>query len=84
MKATIKIELRKDYANQKRKTSCLFALHCYANFKFLIGLTVDKEMISKNPYDKFEIKKNIKAQNDDVLTKGELKKLQKVYNENRY
>jgi len=56
----------------------------HANFKFLVGLAVDKEMIAKNPYDKFEIKKNIKAQNNDVLTEDELKILQKAYDENRY
>ena len=56
----------------------------HANFKFLIGLAVDKEMIAKNPYEKFEIKKNIKAQNNDVLTEEELKTLQKAYNEGKY
>lgn len=56
----------------------------HANFKFLVGLAVDKEMIGKNPYEKFEIKKSIKAQNTDVLTEDELKKLQKVYDENKY
>lgn len=56
----------------------------HANFKFLIGLAIDKEMIEKNPYEKFEIKKSIKAQNNDVLTENELKILQKAYNENKY
>jgi len=56
----------------------------HANFKFLIGLAVDKEMIAKNPYEKFEIKKSIKAQNNDVLTEDELKTLQKAYNEGKY
>lgn len=56
----------------------------HANFKFLVGLAVDKEIIEKNPYEKFEIKKNIKAQNNDVLTEDELKKLQKTYDENKY
>lgn len=56
----------------------------HANFKFLIGLAVDKEMIEKNPYEKFEIKKSIKAQNNDVLTEEELKILQKAYDENKY
>lgn len=56
----------------------------HANFKFLIGLAVDKEMIEKNPYEKFEIKKSIKAQNNDVLTEDELKILQKAYDENKY
>lgn len=56
----------------------------HANFKFLIGLAVDKEMIVKNPYEKFEIKKSIKAQNNDILTEDELKKLQKAYEEKRY
>lgn len=46
-----------------------------ANLKFLVGLAVDKEIIEKNPYEKFEIKKSIKAQNTDVLTEDELKKL---------
>ncbi|GEM_PF-654661 len=56
----------------------------HANFKFLIGLAVDKEMIVKNPYEKFEIKKGIKAQNNDILTEDELKKLQKAYDEKKY
>lgn len=56
----------------------------HSNFKFLVGLAVDKEKLSKNPYEKFEIKKNIKAQNNDVLTEEELKKLQKAYDENKY
>lgn len=56
----------------------------HANFKFLIGIAVDKEMIEKNPYEKFEIKKSIKAQNTDVLTEEELKKLQKVYDSKKY
>lgn len=56
----------------------------HANFKFLIGLAVDKEMIAKNPYERFEIKKSIKAQNTDVLTEEELKILQKAYDEDKY
>lgn len=56
----------------------------HANFKFLIGLAVDKEMIEKNPYDKFEIKKSIKAQNNDILTEDELKTLQTAYDNNKY
>lgn len=34
----------------------------HANFKFLLGLAVDKEQLQKNPYEKFEIKKITKAQ----------------------
>lgn len=56
----------------------------HANFKFLIGIAVDKEKIAKTPYEKFEIKKNIKAQNNDVLTEEELKKLQDAYNKKKY
>lgn len=56
----------------------------HANFKFLIGLAIDKEKIKKNPYDKFEIKKSIKAQNNDVLTEEELQKLQTAYDEDKY
>jgi hypothetical protein len=56
----------------------------HANFKFLIGLAVDKEQIAKNPYDKFEIKKCIKSRNNDVLTEDEIKSLQKSYNEGKY
>ncbi|WP_083820987.1 phage integrase SAM-like domain-containing protein [Dysgonomonas gadei] len=47
----------------------------HANFKFLLGLAQNKEYIDKNPYDKFEIKKITKAQNSDILTEEELKKL---------
>ncbi|MCD7914782.1 MAG: hypothetical protein LUG96_05655 [Tannerellaceae bacterium] len=53
-------------------------------FKFLIGLAVNKEMMGKNPYEKFEIKKNIKAQKNDVLTEDKLKKLQQTYNQKKY
>ena len=56
----------------------------HANFKFLIGIAVDKEKIAKPPYEKFEIKKNIKAQNNDVLTEDELKKLQDAYDKKKY
>lgn len=56
----------------------------HANFKFLIGIAVDKEKIAKTPYEKFEIKKNIKAQNNDVLTEDELKRLQDAYNNKKY
>ena len=56
----------------------------HANFKFFIGLAIDKEMIKKKPYDKFEIKKSIKAQNNDVLTEEELQKLQTAYDEDKY
>lgn len=56
----------------------------HSNFKFLVGIAVDKEKITKNPYEKFEIKKNIKAQNNDVLTEEELEKLQVVYEKKVY
>lgn len=56
----------------------------HANFKFLIGIAVDKEKIAKTPYEKFEIKKNIKAQNNDILTEDELKKLQGAYDKKKY
>lgn len=56
----------------------------HSNFKFLVGIAVDKEKIAKNPYEKFEIKKNIKAQNNDVLTEEELEKLQAVYEKKVY
>lgn len=56
----------------------------HSNFKFLVGIAVDKEKIAKNPYEKFEIKKNIKAQNNDVLTEDEIKKLQNVYDKKKY
>ena len=56
----------------------------HSNLKFLIGIAVDKEKLAKNPYEKFEIKKNIKAQNNDVLTEEELKRLQTVYDKKEY
>ncbi len=56
----------------------------HANFKFLLGLAVDKEQLQKNPYEKFEIKKIIKAQNNDILTEEELKTLQEAYDQNKY
>lgn len=56
----------------------------HANFKFLIGIAVDKELILKNPYEKFEIKKITKAQNNDILNEAEVKKLQKAYDSNNY
>lgn len=64
------------------KLSTIYKKH--SNFKFLIGIAVDKEKIAKNPYEKFEIKKNIKAQNSDVLTEDELKKLQNAYDKKKY
>ena len=63
----------------------LFAIYKkHANFKFLLGLAVDKEQLQKNPYDKFEIKKITKAQNNDILTEEELKTLQQAYDNNEY
>lgn len=56
----------------------------HANFKFLLGLAVDKEQLLKNPYEKFEIKKITKAQNNDILTEDELKILQQAYDSNTY
>lgn len=56
----------------------------HANFKFLLGLAQNKEYLDKNPYDKFEIKKITKAQNSDILTEEELKKLQQAYDSNKY
>jgi site-specific recombinase XerD len=56
----------------------------HANFKFLLGLAINKEYMEKNPYEKFEIKKITKAQNNDILTEDELKILQQAYDSNRY
>ncbi|GAB6119103.1 site-specific integrase [Dysgonomonas termitidis] len=56
----------------------------HANFKFLLGLAIDKEQLVKNPYEKFEIKKITKAQNNDVLTEEELKILQQAYDAEQY
>lgn len=56
----------------------------HANFKFLLGLAQNKKYIDKNPYDKFEIKKITKAQNSDILTEEELKKLQTAYDTSKY
>jgi integrase len=56
----------------------------HANFKFLLGLAQNKEYLQKNPYDKFEIKKITKAQNNDILTEDDLKILQQAYDNNRY
>lgn len=50
----------------------------------MIGLALDKEQLVKNPYDKFQIKKITKAQNNDILTEEELKILQQVYDNNKY
>lgn len=68
--------------HQGNQLSTIYKKH--ANFKFLLGLAVDKEMLEKNPYEKFEIKKNIKAQNNDVLTEEELRKLQNEYDKRYY
>lgn len=51
----------------------------HANLKFLIGRAVLKEKMEKNPYERFTIKKSIKAQNNDTLTELEVEKLYKVY-----
>lgn len=56
----------------------------HANFKFLIGRAVLKEKLERNPYEHFTIKKNIKAQNNDVLTEQEIEKLYNAYKQNLY
>jgi len=56
----------------------------HANFKFLLGLAVNEEFLPKNPYDKFEIKKITKAQNNDILSEDEIKRLQQAYDTNIY
>jgi Site-specific recombinase XerD len=64
------------------KLSTVYKKH--ANFKFLIGVAKKKELLTKNPYDDFEIKKKIKAENKDVLTEEEIAKLYDVYQSNVY
>ena len=64
------------------KQSTVYKKH--ANFKFLIGVAKKKELLTKNPYDDFEIKKKIKAENTDVLTEEEIAKLYDVYTSNVY
>jgi hypothetical protein len=66
----------KHEVESKNKLSTIYKKH--ANFKFLIGVAMKKELITKNPYDNFEIKKKIKAENNDVLTEEEIEKLYKV------
>lgn len=56
----------------------------HANFKFLIGRAILKEKIDRNPYERFAIKKCIKAQNEDVLTEAEVYKLQQIYDSKVY
>lgn len=56
----------------------------HANLKFLIGRAVLKEKLEKNPYERFTIKKKIKAQNEDVLTEQEIDKLYNTYKKNIY
>lgn len=56
----------------------------HANFKFFLGLAVDKNYINKNPYEKFKIKKMTQARNQDVLSEEELHILQKAYLSGRY
>ncbi|WP_050702823.1 site-specific integrase, partial [Dysgonomonas sp. BGC7] len=56
----------------------------HANFKFLLGLAINKEQLVKNPYEKFPIKKIIKAQNSDILNEEELKILQYTYDNKKY
>ncbi|BES62845.1 site-specific integrase [Dysgonomonas capnocytophagoides] len=56
----------------------------HANLKFLLGLAIDKELIKKNPYDKFKIKRFSKGENMDILTEEELQLLQQVYNSGKY
>jgi len=64
------------------KQSTVYKKH--ANFKFLIGVAKKKELLTKNPYDDFEIKKKIKAENTDVLTEAEISKLYDVYTRKLY
>lgn len=56
----------------------------HANLKFLIGRAVLKEKLERNPYERFTIKKKIKAQNEDVLTEQEIDKLYNIYKRNIY
>lgn len=56
----------------------------HANLKFLIGRAILKEKIERNPYERFAIKKSIKAQNEDVLTEDELNRLQEIYDSEIY
>lgn len=74
--------LHKHEIESGNKLSTVYKKH--ANFKFLIGVAMKKELINKNPYDNFEIKKKIKAENNDVLTEEEIEKLYKVYESNVY
>ncbi len=64
------------------KPSTVYKKH--ANFKFLIGVAKKKELLTKNPYDDFEIKKKIKAENKDVLTEEEIAHLYNVYESGIY
>ncbi len=56
----------------------------HANLKFLIGRSLLKEKLARNPYERFSIKKSIKAQNNDILSENEISKLQLVYDQNIY
>lgn len=56
----------------------------HSNFKFFLGIAVDKGILDKNPYSKFKIKKIIQAQNNDILNEDELKMLQQVYDSGKY
>lgn len=75
-------EFHKHEVESGNELSTVYKKH--SNFKFLIGVAIDKELISKNPYEKFEIKKNHKTKNNDVLTEAEIEKLYKVYESNIY
>ncbi|GAB6119101.1 site-specific integrase [Dysgonomonas termitidis] len=56
----------------------------HSNFKFFLGIAVDKGILDKNPYSKFKIKKITQAQNNDILNEDELKILQKAYDLGKY
>lgn len=56
----------------------------HAIFKFFLGLAIDKEYISKNPYNKFKIKKIMHGQNPDILSENELHILQEAYDKGKY
>lgn len=57
--------------------STIFKNH--ANFKALINRAIQKDKIEENPYKDFAIRRNFKAQNNDILTEIEIAELHSLY-----
>lgn len=56
----------------------------HANLKALLNLAVKKDLLTKNPYSNFQVKRNFRSQNTNILTETELNLLKDKYLEDIY